>query len=104
MQNKFSSIIFSIAIVLSAGWLGKAWINTHESRTSISVTGLSSREFVSDLIVWKASFNRKSMALKDAYSSLKTDGEQIRNYLLSKGLSENEIVFSAVDIRKEYEK
>lgn len=104
MTNKLSSILISIAIVLSAGLLGRAWIKTHEARTSVSVTGLSSRDFVSDLIVWKASFNRKSMTLKDAYSALKNDAEQIKKYLVSKGLAEKEIVFSSVDIRKEFEK
>lgn len=103
MKNYIETIIISIAILLSAGLLGRAWIKTHPKRNSITVTGLSSREFVSDLIVWKGSFNRKAMTLKDAYATLKNDAEQIKKYLVSKGLNENEIVFSAVDIRKEFE-
>jgi hypothetical protein len=103
-MNKINVIIISAAIVLSAALLGHAWVKTHESKTSISVTGLSSKEFISDLIVWKASFNRKAPALKDAYSALKKDAGEIKKYLLAKGLNENEIVFSSVDIRKDYDK
>ena len=40
---------------------------------TISVTGSAEKDFVSDLVVWKGSYSRKSMDLKSAYAQLKDD-------------------------------
>jgi hypothetical protein len=89
--------------VISSAILAGAWRSSHRRQSTISVTGLASRDFVSDLIVWNASFSRKSMNLKETYASLKNDAEQIKKYLVSKGVKESELIFSAVDIAKDFE-
>jgi hypothetical protein len=66
------------------------------------VTGLGSKDFVSDLIVWNASFSRRSMDLQAAYAELNKDREIIKTYLIGKGVSEASIVFASVNIQKEY--
>lgn len=43
------------------------------------------------------------MVLKDAYADLDRDRENIKKYLISKGIKNNQIIFSAVDINKEFE-
>lgn len=43
------------------------------------------------------------MNLKDSYSELDKDRENIKKYLLSKGIKPGNIVFSAVEINKEFE-
>jgi hypothetical protein len=42
------------------------------------------------------------MDLKNAYADLKNDENSIRAYLSGKGIPDNEIVFSSVNINKEY--
>ncbi|MEO6682787.1 MAG: SIMPL domain-containing protein [Ginsengibacter sp.] len=69
---------------------------------TISVTGSAEKDFVSDLIVWKGSYSRKSMDLKSAYAQLKSDENTIRTYLSGKGIQNNEMVFSSVNINKEF--
>ncbi len=69
---------------------------------TIVVTGLAEKDFNSDLIVWNGSYSRKSMDLKSAYASLKADESAIRNYLNGKGIAAGEMVFSAVEINKEF--
>jgi hypothetical protein len=69
---------------------------------TISVTGSAEKDFVSDLIVWKGFYSRKSMDLKSAYVQLKEDENAIRAYLSGKGIQNNEMVFSSVNINKEF--
>lgn len=69
---------------------------------TISVTGSAEKDFASDLIVWKGSYSRKSMDLKSAYAQLKEDESTIRIYLSGKGIKNNEMVFSSVNINKEF--
>lgn len=94
--------IASIAIIISAFLLSKSFSSRHTSNRAISVTGLGEESFTSDLIVWKANFSTRSADLKMASSQLENDRALIKKYLTSKGISLNEIVFTAVDIQKEY--
>lgn len=102
MKNLASVLIISVAVVLSAYLFSSAFKNRNINNDTISVTGLGSKDFVSDLIVWSGSFTKKSMVLKDAYAELDRDREIIRSYLTAKGLGTADIVFSAVTINKDY--
>ncbi len=103
MKNNINALLIAVAVVASAGLLARAWKKSHETRNSINVTGLSSHDFTSDLIVWSGSFQRKAMTTKDAFSNLKSDMLNIKAYLLSKNIPESEIVFSSVDIDKQFD-
>jgi uncharacterized protein len=103
MKTHLNSLIIGLAIVLTAFIFSDAFKNRNKSNDSISITGLSSKNFVADLIVWNGSFVRKNESLKDAYTELDKDRENIRNYLISKGVKAENIIFSAVDINKEFD-
>ena len=96
------SLLIGCAIVLSCVILGGAYNYKHRSANTISVTGLAEKDFSSDLIVWTASFNRFNPELKSAYANLKSDEETIKSYLISKDIKENEIIFSSVNMNKEF--
>jgi hypothetical protein len=68
MKSYAGSLSLAIAIVLSAFLFSNAFKNRNNSSNNISVTGLGSKSFVSDLIVWSGSFGKKSLELKDAYA------------------------------------
>lgn len=103
MKRHLNTIFIASAIVLSAILFSEAFKSKNKTRNSISVTGLGSRDFVSDLIVWSGSFTKKSMDLKEAYAGLDIDRETIKKYLISKGIKPESIVFSAVDIDKDFD-
>lgn len=103
MKNSISAIIIAIAVIISAFLFSAAFRNRHENDNTIRVTGSGKKDFTSDLIVWSGTFSKKSMTLKDAYEQLDADREKIKNYLTSKNLAPNEIVFSAVNINKDYD-
>ena len=102
MKNYTGAIIISVTVLLSVGLLTNAYKNRNQSRDIINVTGLGKKDFKSDLIVWSGFFTRKNMELKDAYRQLKEDKDKISEYLTSKGVNEKEILFSSVDINKEF--
>lgn len=101
MNRVIATTILSIAIIITAVVLVNGYQDRNRGMDSISVTGLGKQDFTSDLIVWNGRFTRKSMELKSAYQQLDTDRATIKAYLLGKGIKENEMVFSAVDINKE---
>jgi hypothetical protein len=103
MKSHIHSIIIAIATVLSALLLSNSIMNRNRGNDSISVTGMGSRNFTSDLIVWSGTFGKKSEDLKAAYAGLDSDREKIRAYLTGKGIPQNNLVFSAVEISREFD-
>lgn len=103
MKNYIVAIILGISLIISTALLTDAFKNRHASEETISVTGLGSKDFLSDLIVWKSSFSKVNQDLQTAYASLETDRNNLKDYLKSKGVNEDEIVFSSVNISKNYE-
>lgn len=101
MRNITAAII-GIAFIIGLFILGKAYNYKSKSTETITVTGSADKDFISDLIVWSGSYSRKSMDLKSAYVQLKDDENTIRAYLTGKGIQNNEMIFSSVDINKEF--
>ena len=102
MKNYISVLVIALAAILCFWILGTAYKYKFKSAETISVTGLAEKDFVSDQIVWTGNYSRKMLDLKSAYSLLKEDESKIRIYLKEKGVVENEMVFSAINIDKEF--
>lgn len=102
MRILLAAIILGICGIISFWIAGSAFKYKTKAMETIVVTGLAEKDFVSDLIVWNGSYSRKSMDLKSAYAQLKVDENDIRSYLAGKGIANNEMVFSAVNINKEF--
>jgi len=100
MKNNITAIVFGLAIVIAAYILGNAVINRNKAEGTVDVTGLGKADFTSDLIVWEGSFAKESYNLQQAYQDLEKDKKVITDYLFSKGITENELVFNAVNSRK----
>ncbi len=68
----------------------------------LTATGSASCDFESDLIVWRGSFSAYGDTTSSAYSIIKNDAQVVREYLLQNGVTEDELVFSSVDISRRY--
>ena len=105
MEEKKLSVLatslISLAIVLASVVLGNAYKYKFVSAETISTTGLAEKEFTSDLVIWNSSFSSYSMDRKVAFESLKADQLKIKDYLISKGIKETEIVFSAIKVTEQ---
>jgi hypothetical protein len=102
LKNHFATLLICAAVIMTGLILGKAYMSKGKPDDTVSVIGLGEESFDSDLIVWRASFSRRSMELKDAYAQLNADIRKVKSYLKSRGISDDEMVFEAADISKEW--
>lgn len=102
MRGPIIAIVAALGLIISAWIMGNAIKNRNQSEDTISVTGSGYKDFTADLIVWTGSFSRKNMDLQTAYTELNNDREAIREYLTSKGLPDSVLVFSSVNLNKDY--
>ncbi len=103
MKKLVSTIVIALAIIISTTILVSGYKNRNAQNETISVTGLGSKDFSSDLIVWTGSFGKIDKDLKTAYQLLQNDRDAITKYLLDKGVDKPEIVFTSVDMDKSYD-
>ena len=98
-----TAIIFALAIVLSAIFLGNSYVSRANPDGTISVTGLGSKDFVSDLIVWEADFVRTNPNLQQAFNDLANDKKVVLQYLKDKGIADSQVIFEAVRTNEQRE-
>ena len=103
MKSHLSTILIATAVVMASYILGSSYQNRYRHNDVISVTGLGSKDFTSDLIVWSGSFHKKNLDLKMAYAELDAAREVVKSYLSGKGISADQLIFSAIDIEQQYE-
>ncbi len=102
MKNYIAPLIIALGAVICFLLAANAYKYKYKTNETVTVTGLAEKDFVSDQIVWTGNYSRKSMDLKSAYARLKEDEGLIKKYLQGKGVSEAELVFSAVSIDKQF--
>jgi uncharacterized protein len=102
-KTHLSTLIIAVAVLGSAYLLSNAYTNRNKGNDTISVTGLGSKDFTSDLIVWSGSFHKKNLDLKQAYAELGTAREAIQAYLVEKGIPAEKLIFSAIDIEQQFD-
>jgi hypothetical protein len=93
-----ATILIAIAVIVTGYILGNAYLSKGKADPEISVTGLGEQSFDSDLIVWRANFSKKNIDLKQAYADLNADIKRVK----ARGIADEEVVFEAADIQKEY--
>lgn len=98
-----TAIIFSFAIVLASIFLGNAYVDRANPDGKISVTGSGTTDFTSDLIVWEGQFSRTNADLKYAFDRLTLDRKAVEDYLESKGIQKENIIFNSVQTNERRE-
>jgi len=90
-------------IALYAWFLGNSYVDRANPDGTISVTGAGSENFTSDLIVWEGRFSQMSENLETAYNQLNRDKNTVKDYLIEKGIKEENIVFNSVQTDEQRE-
>jgi len=88
----------ALAIGLAASSLIFGWFyaKTKKSDDAITVTGSAKKRIKSDLVVWSAGVSCQSPQLSDAYKQRSTSVPRIKQYLLGKGIADNQMTTSAI--------
>lgn len=100
-MKQLPAIIFSLAIVIAAYFLGNAYVQRASPPQIIQVTGLGNKNFTSDLIVWEGQYAANSTNLKMAFEQLNVQKEIVKQYLTSKGIAAEGIIFNSVQTNEQ---
>ena len=108
MNGEKNNYLFNIgtslglALIISSMIMGWAYSNSKKGDEAITVTGSAKRRISSDLVVWNAGVSANAPALADAYKQLADSVPQIKQYLLGKGIPENQMTVSSITTAQQH--
>ncbi len=97
--DKKSAFILGVFVFLglaSLGFLlGKAAIDFKQFDRSVTVKGLSEREYDADIVIWPIQFIAAGNDLESLYGSIEDSTAKIKDFLIKKGIESSEISFGS---------
>ena len=103
MKAYWKYLIIGVAVVVSAWLLARAYTYKYHAQETIVVTGLGETEFMSDLIVWNGFITAEARNVEAGYAQIESSKKKVYDYLLSKGIAAEAVVFQFVNVNKQYE-
>lgn len=101
-NSKPGALVLGVFIFLGLATLGyllgNAAIKFKEYERTVTVKGLSEREYEADIVIWPLQFTEASNNLEELYGSIESSTEKIRVFLENKGIGREEITFSTPSI------
>ncbi len=91
-----AGVALAIGLVMSSLIFGWFYSRTKKSDEAIAVTGSARKRIKSDLVVWSAGITSEAAQLAEAYRQTTEAIPRVKQYLLSKGVSENQITVSSI--------
>lgn len=92
-----SALALSISIVFSSVIGSWAFLHAKKLNQTVEVTGSAQKRIKSDLMIWQTSVITEAPGLPEAYRKLTHDVDQVRKFLISHGIPENQIVINSVE-------
>jgi uncharacterized protein len=86
----------AIGLIVSSVILGWAYSGSKKGDEAITVTGSAKKRIHSDLVIWSAGVSSQAPQLSDAYKQLSDNIPRIKQYLLSKGIPEDQMTVSSI--------
>jgi len=98
-ETKTSAFLLGVFIflgLLSLGYLlADAAIEVKKYERSVTVKGLSEREFDADIVIWPIQFTQANNSLVDLYNAVDDSTRQIKDFLVKNAISPDEITVSS---------
>ncbi|HEV2913621.1 MAG TPA: SIMPL domain-containing protein [Pyrinomonadaceae bacterium] len=97
---------FALAVALVLSSIVGAWAYTHakNGEQTITVTGSARKRIKSDLVIWRAGVSYQASQLSEAYKALTDNVPKVKQYLISKGVQEDQITISSISSTTLHEK
>lgn len=93
-----AAVVLGLALVLGLAVLGfllaGAAIDVKEYERSVTVKGLSEREYLADVVIWPIQFTEAGNDLTGLYRDVENSTAKIRNFLIEHGVAAEEITVS----------
>ncbi len=86
----------AVGLIVSSLILGWAYKGSKKGDDAITVTGSAKRRITSDLVLWNAGVSVQASQLADSYKQLSDNIPRIKQYLLSKGIPEDNMTVSSI--------
>jgi len=91
-----SGVALAIGLVLASLIFGWFYSTAKRGDEAITVTGSAKRRITSDLVVWSAGVAVQAPVVGDAYRGLSENIPKIKQYLISKGIAEDQMTVSSI--------
>jgi len=101
-SNPWLGVSLAIGLIISTIIVANMVKTVKLANQTITVKGYAEKRIRSDLIVWKGSFSSRSSQIKEAYRLLSRDLSEVKEYLTSKGIREDQIIVSSINTRNIY--
>jgi len=99
VNSKSSSLILGACILVGLSALGlilgKAAVQIKEYERTVTVKGLSEREYQADVVIWPIQFTQAGNDLENLYSATEVSTNQIKAFLEENGITSSEISSSS---------
>jgi hypothetical protein len=95
-------ITLALGLIISTLIISNTVTRVKLANQTITVKGYAERRIKSDLIIWKGLFTVRGAKLTEAYALLNRDLSLVKEYLVSKGVRENDIIVSSIKTRTFY--
>lgn len=89
-------VALGLGIFLAATSFGWFYSNSKKGDEAVTVTGSAKRRIKSDLVLWSAGVSVQSGQLSAAYQQIAGDIPRIKQYLVGKGIPENQMTVSSI--------
>lgn len=97
------ALILGVSFTVSSYFISNGLINLRSEQKIIRVTGSAKKQIRSDLVKWTGTYSVQAKDLKEAYKQLQNSQKIVKNYFLSKGISEKDLIFSSISTITIYE-
>ncbi len=102
LESKQNSLVLGIFILLgltSLGYLlGSSALKYKEYERTVTVKGLSEKEFGADIVIWPIQFTAAGNNLEELYEAIDQNTSKISAFLTAKGIDKKEVSFAAPSI------
>lgn len=89
-------VALAVGLIISSCIFGWFYSNAKKGDEAITVTGSAKRRIKSDLVFWSAGVTTQSASVTDAYAKLSQEIPKIKQYLIGKGIPEEQMTVSAI--------
>ncbi len=100
--DRVSALIVGMSVFLGLSCLGylvaNAAIEYKQYERSVTVKGLSEREYQADIVVWPIQYSAADNDLKSLYGSIDSNNGRIKAFLEKSGIASDEISLMSPDI------
>jgi uncharacterized protein len=96
-------VFFAIANVLCVAILVYAYLAVKLEPKTLAVTGSARKAILSDLVTWNGVITAKDTNLVQAYDALKMGADKVKQYLITNGIPETNITFSAISTSRKFQ-